>query len=93
MTPDLFSYAAQRFDGVTYDHKRDHGRLAKQLNAVREIMEDGDWHTLGEIATRIDAPESSVSARIRDLRKLKHGGHIIDRQYVEKGLWKYRMEI
>ena len=44
-----------------------------------------------EIATRINAPESSVSARIRDLRKAKHGGYLIERQYVERGLNKYKM--
>lgn len=81
------------FDGKTYNRPRDCGRLNKQLVAVREIMEDGLWHTLGEIADRTANPESSVSARLRDLRKPRFGLRTIERRYVSQGLWEYRMEI
>lgn len=78
------------FDGHTYDAERDHDRLRAQLNRVQAAMFDGDWHTLADIAERTGDPEASVSARLRDLRKTKFGSHVIDRQYVSRGLWEYR---
>lgn len=79
------------FDGETYEPGRDHARLTRQLDMVRDIMEDRDWYTLRELSVGTGQPEASVSARIRDLRKPKFGGHDVERQYVGKGLWKYRM--
>jgi len=81
------------FDGATYDHERDHDRLTAQLDAVRMFMWDSDWHTLDQIATAVGHPPASVSARLRDLRKSKFGGFIVDRQYVERGLFQYRLRV
>jgi hypothetical protein len=78
------------FDGSTYEAARDHMRLSGQLNAVRDVMRDRQWHTLSEIAMRVGGSVPGVSARIRDLRKPKFGGHHIDREYVSSGLWRYR---
>lgn len=78
-----------RFDGATYDHARDSGRLGDQMAAVYEFMKSGKYWTLAEIAAATGAPESSVSARLRDLRKPRFGGHCVDRQYVCKGLFAY----
>ena len=83
MTPD--------FDGETYVRDRDHDRLWAQLGRVRKQMEDGEWHTLRDIAACCGDPEASVSARIRDLRKEKFGGHEVTRRYVADGLWEYRL--
>ena len=82
---------APDFDGKTYQRGRDHARLTAQLDAVRRYMRDGEWHTLGQIATAIGAPEASVSARLRDLRKPKFGKHTIERQHVTRGLFQYRL--
>lgn len=79
------------FDGATFDPDRDHERLAKQLTAVRRAMSDHEWHTLYALSLTTLAPEASVSARIRDLRKAKHGGHTIERRYMGGGLWEYRL--
>lgn len=79
------------FDGETYDSKRDQQRLSGQLHAVSMILSDYRWHTLGEISRRLNVPEASISARIRDLRKPRFGGHLIEREHVDNGLWKYRM--
>lgn len=79
------------FDGDTYDHDRDHDRLAVQLGRVRRFMSDGKPHLLRDIARGTGDPEASVSARLRDLRKPKHGGYTIEREYVDRGLWSYRM--
>lgn len=79
------------FDGETFDEPRDGKRLKRQLNDVRNLMIDGNFRTLMEIAIAIGAPESSVSARLRDLRKLKFGGYIVEKQYLGDGLYTYRV--
>ena len=82
---------AADFDGATYEPARDHDRLHAQLSRVFDVLKDRQWHTLGELAGRTGDPEASISARIRDLRKDKFGGHVIDRRYVERGLFEYRL--
>jgi hypothetical protein len=79
------------FDGETFDRKRDGARLAAQLGRVRVALEDGEWHTLAELSVRTDAPEASVSARLRDLRKPRFGARTVERRYVGDGEWEYRM--
>ena len=80
-----------RFDGTTFDMPRDGPRLTSQLARVQKVMADGKWHTLVEIAFMADAPEASISARLRDLRKERFGSHEIEREYVSQGLWRYRL--
>lgn len=78
-------------DGQTYDHARDGARLAGQHARVLAFMRDERWHTLAEIALHTRDPESSVSARLRDLRKPKFGGHTVEREFVKDGLHRYRL--
>lgn len=80
-----------RFDGETLVTE-DHGRLAKQLAAVKALMADGAWRSLGQIAAAVQAPEASVSARLRDLRRLKHGAYTVERQRLPGGLHLYRVK-
>jgi hypothetical protein len=86
------------FDGRTYNAERDGQRLSTQLEAVRRILSDGRWWTLDEIRgflhqRGIDANDSSISARVRDLRKPKFGAHDVQRRFIHRGLWAYRMEV
>lgn len=74
--------------GETADITRDGKRLGEQLQAVWAFVSDGEWHTLGQISEATQAPEASVSARLRDLRRL---GKDVERQYVTRGLHKYRI--
>jgi len=78
-------------DGDTFVYSRDARRLAGQHCRVLAFMRDGEWHTLSEIAQATKDPEASVSARLRDLRKPRFGGYQIDREYVERGLFRYRL--
>ena len=80
-----------RFDGATYSHDRDGTRLAQQMGRVRRYMADGAWHTLAQLADATEAPEASVSARLRDLRKPRFGGYTVERRYVSAGLFEYRL--
>lgn len=80
------------FDGETYEHDRDYVRLTGQLKRVYDMLADGEWHTIPELhsAHPADSPQA-ISARIRDLRKNKFGGHVVHRENVGGGLWRYRL--
>ena len=66
------------FSGVGVEPE-DVPRLKGQLERVRRYMKDGDWHTIPEIAAAVGASQTSASARVRDLRKARFGGHTIER--------------
>ena len=52
-------------------------RLMGQLGRTYDLMSDGKWRTLTEIAVQLGALETSAGARLRDLRKPAHGGHLV----------------
>lgn len=81
------------FNGSTIDPVLDEVRLSEQLRAVVAIMRDGQWRTLAEIAELVNAPEASVSARLRDLRKPRFGAWTVERMRVAdgNGLHQYRV--
>ena len=83
------------FSGHTYDPATDEHRLTRQLGRVWVALQLADqWLTLRELAHRAEAPEASVAARLRDLRKDQFGGYVIDRRRrgePRRGLWEYRM--
>jgi len=79
--------------GDTYDAARDESRLNRQMRDVFRIVSDEDWHTLEELAQATGHPEASVSARLRDLRKRRFGGHTVERTYLGSGLWAYRFHL
>lgn len=81
------------FGGDTYKPPRDGDRLRAQLARVQGVMQDGAWRTLAQVAVATGDPEASVSARLRDLRKDKFGGHTVEREFVSKGLWRYRLTL
>lgn len=82
-----------KFDG----HADDEGaakdpRLQTQLERVFEHMTgEFRWHTLENVARALNIPQSSVSARLRDLRKPRFGGFLVERQLVQDGLYLYRV--
>jgi hypothetical protein len=81
------------FDGETYDHERDSQRLGGQLEDVFNLVKDGKWRTLKEISQQSGHPESSISARLRDLRKVRFGSHVVEKEYINNGLYKYRVVV
>lgn len=90
------SYADEQlsldFDGGTYDRDRDGDRLGRQLAAVKRLMSDGRWRTLPEIAEYAGGSVAAVSARLRDLRKIRVGCYEVERRYVSNGVWEYRVK-
>lgn len=80
-----------RFDGSDYDRDRDDARLTGQLLRIWEVVQDQQWRTLSEIAKLTGDPEASVSAQLRHLRKPRFGSHTVEKMYIDKGLYKYRV--
>ena len=80
-----------KFRGETFDPARDGERLGTQLERVFDLMRDGQWRTLEEIANAVHAPTPSVSARLRDLTRPEFGSHTKEDRYVGNGLWIYRI--
>jgi hypothetical protein len=81
------------FDGETYEAPKDRVRLNKQLRLVWDVIKDGDWRSLHEIAAATGQPEASVSARLRDLRKERFGKFEVERRRREgqQGTFEYRV--
>lgn len=83
-----------RFDGDTYEASLDRERLANQLGRVRRLMSDSRWRTLLEISDATGDPQSSVSARLRDLRKPRFGSLIVNRRRRgegRRGVFEYQL--
>lgn len=55
-----------------------------QLAAIHELMmracARGIWLSLGEIADATEFAEASISAQLRHLRKVHHGGHRVEKR-------------
>lgn len=87
------------FDGATYDATKDCARLTGQLGRVYHCLQSGTWWTLAELSVqcarlRTDGhwdSDAALSARIRDLRKPKFGGHTVEAKRIAGGLWVYRL--
>jgi hypothetical protein len=79
------------FGGPTYEPEFDAERLGKQARSVFKLMSDERWRSLADIARDTGYPEASVSARLRDFRKRRFGGFIVERQRVAGGLYHYRL--
>lgn len=89
---DIFKDA--RFNGSDYVKEFDQSRLTGQLKRVYELMIDGMWRTLSEIAITTNDPEASISAQLRFLRRERFGSHLVEKRSRgerENGLWEYRV--
>lgn len=89
------SFTGAEFDGSTYDPAKDMDRLKSQWEVVFDLMQDGRWRTLREIEDETGFPQSSISARLRDFRKPKFGGHTVERSRQDQdrsGTYVYRIK-
>jgi hypothetical protein len=88
-------YEAGAFDGKAYEPELDFKRLKTQYKRVWELMYDRKWRTLSEISQATGTPEASASALLRDFRKEKNGGHIVNRRRrgdPTQGLFEYQLQ-
>lgn len=82
------------FNGPEYKAKFDQSRLSTQHLKIRDLMIDGQWRTLGEIAQETGYREASISAQLRHLRKERFGSYTVDRRARgdrTRGLFEYRV--
>ena len=79
-----------RFDGTTYQPELDFIRLTGQLQAIYNLMRSGSWYSVTNIHEALGFPEPSISAQIRNLRKKKFGGHLIERRRVDN-FYQFRL--
>lgn len=92
--PDLLEWVPPAVlgprDGETFDAKRDGARLNNQAADVYTLMKDGNWRSLRQISEATGHPEASISARLRDFRKI---GYTVERRFLSKGLWQYSVTV
>lgn len=82
------------FVGAAYIPEEDDSRLAGQLLRIYDLMKDGRWRTLQEIADRTGDPHASISAQLRHLRKPKFGSYVVNRRPRGEratGLYEYQV--
>jgi hypothetical protein len=93
-TPLLDWRQPEPFAGTTYVASLDRDRLSEQLLRVIDAMADGQWKTLRQISNITDDPEASISARLRDIRKLCGPDAMESRRRpsagARSGTWEYR---
>jgi hypothetical protein len=94
--PDL--QVPRHFDGETYEPAEDKRRLTAQLSVVKQLMQDNRWWTIAQLCDAVwkqgyKGTQQGVSARIRDLRKARFGGHVVMRRRTERvsGEFEYRL--
>ena len=98
-TPDLFDphpLPRASFDGAEYVPEFDAERLTGQLRRVCDLRRDGQWRSLDDIHGITGDPHASISARLRDLRKVKFGSHALESKRFgdrTRGYYKYRLII
>lgn len=92
MQPSLLD-VAPHFDGATYEPEQDHARLTRQLDIVKAHMLTHGWQSLDEIRAATGFRDSSISARLRDLRKTVHGGYTVERRRRSAGAFEYLVKL
>ena len=81
----------EMFNGSDYVPERDDVRLSGQIERVWNCMKDGKPRTLDEIAKATGDPHASISAQLRHLRKERFGGHVVEKEHIGNGLYRYTL--
>ena len=79
------------FVGSDYVEERDEKRLKNQHYKVFNLMKDGKFRTLPQIADIIKEPHASISAQLRHFRKKSFGSHTVNKKYEGNGLFSYQL--
>lgn len=78
------------FDGPAIQPE-DVQSIARDLDRVKRCLCDGRWRTLEEIAAETGVSLVSVGSRVRDLRKRKFGGYVVERERTGLRRYVYRL--
>lgn len=74
-------------------------RLGNQYKAIFALMQDGVPRTLDEISTAVErsygvrCPPASASAQLRHMRKDAFGSHVVLKEHVGRGLYRYQLRM
>lgn len=85
-----------KFQGSDYKAELDEIRLSGQILRIFDLMKDGRWRSLREIAYKTLDGEASISAQLRNMRKAQFGSHIVLRRrrgMADRGLFEYQLII
>lgn len=78
-------------------HKAEGGSIMVEGSSIRErvynLMKDGRWRSLEDIQAKVGGTLPSVSARLRDLRKEKYGGHTVESRRKTESIYVYRLQV
>lgn len=78
--------------GRTFVPALDRQRLGRQHARIVALMRDAHWRTLAAIERNTRDPQASISARLRDLRKLQYGHFVVERRRTATpGVFEYRV--
>jgi hypothetical protein len=80
------------FGGETYKYLIDFERMDTLFRQVWDIMDDNRWHYPAELEDAFPPHLwASLSARVRDPRKLVWGEHLVLSEPRGHGLWRYKL--
>lgn len=79
------------FDGADVVPARDNVRLGGQTKRVFDLMCDGKFRSVTEVARALRIPETSASSQLRNLRKQRFGGHDVPTRNNDAGFYEYRL--
>lgn len=91
LTIDDYLAAQPIFHGADINAPVDNPRLTKQILRVYNVMKDGRARTVAAIAKITGDPETSVSAQLRNLRKIDFGGYDVRRISCGRGLYEFKL--
>ena len=68
-------------------------RLEGQLRRIYGLMQDAQWRSLSDIERATGDPQASISSQLRHLRKIRFGGHTVNRRRRggKGNLWEYQL--
>lgn len=61
-----------------------------QHRVLLSAMADGKWYSLERLNDVTGYGETSISAQLRNLRKIEFGGHVVLTRRLN-GMWEYRI--
>lgn len=81
----------RHFSGKSVKTMKDHDRLEKQFVAIMRVMMDGKWRTVDEIHQLTGFLHTSISAQLRNLRKIGFGSHTVNPNERDRALWEFQV--
>src|SRR5688572_12420258 len=88
----------RKFHGADFVESRDQSRLERQIDRIFNVMKDGVWRSVDEIAeltkdetTGFAYKATSISAQLRNLKKPENGSHTLNRRHEGNGFYRFQI--